>query len=104
MRNRTLERKRYERWNRFYNWVSDKRDKSLLRLCGGTQKCPYCLQRMGHGEDHPIKPYPENEMLDVITCGTCSGQSLWRWEIGFFYWGPLKAPEPKFESSFKQAS
>jgi len=94
--------KRYKFWNRVYEWVNTKRDSALLDICGGTQKCPYCLQIMGHGEDTPIEPYTEDKGLDVITCGTCGGKSLWRWEIGFLYYGSLTAPVAKFDSSFKR--
>jgi hypothetical protein len=76
-------------------WTEEKLHRRLLRSYGGTQVCPWCCQIVQKHGDWSFKPWDRDPMLDVVTCGPCGGTSLWRFEIGFIYIGPLEPPSPK---------
>lgn len=80
-----------------HRWALERLYQKRLRQFGGTQCCPYCSQLVQLHGDWSIKQWERDPFLDVITCGPCGGKSLWRFELGMFYIGPLEAPKPKSE-------
>ncbi len=84
--------KMFERINK---WSQSKIEDDLCKKYGGIQWCPWCGQVMQLHGDWGFKEWAKDPMLDVLTCGPCGGTSLWRFEIGFLYIGPLDAPKPK---------
>ena len=76
-------------------WSERRLEKRLLESYGGIQTCPWCTQTVQKKGDWSIVAWDRDPMLDVITCGPCGGTSLWRFEIGFIYIGPLEPPKPK---------
>ena len=77
-------------------WVRRRKREKLLRLYGGIQTCPWCRQcAQDEGEWH-FETWPRDPFIDVLTCGVCGGTSLWRFELGMIYIGPLDPPAPKW--------
>ena len=83
--------------NRLHDWTAGKKRESLLRDFGGIQWCPWCLQCVQSKNGWLIQDWARDPMLDVITCGPCGGTSLWRFEMGMVYVGPLDAPKAKHQ-------
>ncbi len=79
-------------------WAARKTEEELLRKFGGIQTCPWCSQTVQLHGDWSIKAWDRDPMLDVITCGPCGGTSLWRFEMGMIYIGPLSPPKPKHKA------
>lgn len=80
------------------SWLEKRRDEKLLRRFGGIQTCPWCRQCAQSAEGWHFKEWEHDVFLDVLTCGVCGGTSLWRFEIGMFYIGPLNPPAPAFSA------
>lgn len=80
-----------------HNWTSAKLEDRLLKKFGGIQTCPWCLQRIQAFGDWSIEEWTKDPFVDVITCGPCGGTSLWRFEMGMLYVGPLNPPQPKHD-------
>lgn len=79
---------------KLHDWSARKIDERRLQRFGGIQKCPWCRQIANQGDGWSITEWPRDAFLDVLTCGCCGGTSLWRFEIGMIYIGPLDAPSP----------
>lgn len=76
-------------------FAENRRRETLLKTYGGIQKCPYCLQIMQTGNGCSSKEHPIDHYCDVLTCGVCCGESIWRFELGFIYVGPYHPPPAK---------
>jgi hypothetical protein len=76
-------------------WIVRRRERRALRLYGGIQWCPWCRQCAQLGDDWYFREWERDTFLDVLTCGICGGLSLWRFEMGMIYVGPLSPPTPK---------
>jgi transcription elongation factor Elf1 len=75
-------------------WADRERKKKLRHRFGGIQTCPWCRQIAQSSGDWRFEEWLRDPMLDVLTCGVCGGSSLWRFELGMIYIGPLEAPRP----------
>jgi hypothetical protein len=73
-------------------WANRKQEASLMRRFGGIQQCCWCRQTANQNDTWSIKQWERDPFLDVLTCGVCGGTSLWRWEIGMIWIGPLDVP------------
>jgi len=82
--------------SRAARWIKRRQEERLLNQFGGIQTCPWCRQCAQSEPDWRFRPWDRDPFLDVLTCGVCGGTSLWKFEIGMFYIGPLTAPEPKW--------
>lgn len=82
---------------RLNKWTERRLHGDLLRRYGGIQTCPWCAQIVQKEGDWSISEWDRDPMLDVITCGPCGGKSLWRFEMGMIYIGPLEPPRSKHE-------
>lgn len=80
---------------RIHDWAARRLERQRLRQFGGTQRCPYCEQLVQMRGEWSIHEWERDPMLDVITCGTCGGKSLWRFELAMIYIGPLEPPKAK---------
>lgn len=80
---------------RIYEWSKRKVITERLHKFGGIQGCPYCEQVMQMHGNWSIKTWDRDPFIDVITCGPCGGKSLWRFEMGMIYIGPLTPPQAK---------
>lgn len=90
--------------SRVIEYADNKKHERMLDKFGGTQTCPYCLQFVQSGDGPTIYDHPNDPLVDVIECGGCKGESIWRFELGFFYVGPYKAPEAKHKTwSYNEA-
>lgn len=77
-------------------WLRDRRINGYLKKFGGIQKCPWCTQwAQDNNTKWSFKPYKDNPMYDVLTCGVCNGTSLWLWGHGMHYIMPLDHPAIK---------
>ena len=76
-----------------FNWAKKKKEEQLLNQFGGIQTCPWCKQIAQSKEGWSFSLYEKDQFLDKLTCGVCGGTSLWRFEIGMMYIGPLDSPE-----------
>lgn len=72
----------------------ERRNERLMHRFGGIQTCPWCRQIAQTAPGWSFTPYKPDPMLDLMTCGVCEGTSLWRFEIGMIYHGPLDPPKP----------
>lgn len=79
-------------------WADRKRREKRLNKFGGLQTCPWCRQEAQSSDGWGFKEWLRDPMLDVLTCGVCEGTSLWRFELGMIYIGPLDAPKPSHPS------
>lgn len=70
------------------------RDNQLLRRFGGIQRCPWCRQVAQSGDNWHFEEWERDPFVDVLTCGVCGGTSLWRFEMGMMWIGPLEPPKP----------
>ena len=70
-------------------------NRRALELYGGTQTCPWCKNVAQSDGDWSYKIWDIDKDLDILTCGCCGGTSLWRFEVGSFYVGPLHPPIPE---------
>ncbi len=75
-------------------WADRKRKEKLRHRFGGIQTCPWCRQIAQSSDDWQFEKWSRDPMLDVLKCGVCGGTSLWRFELGMLYIGPLEAPRP----------
>ncbi|SNY94085.1 hypothetical protein SAMN04515647_4408 [Cohaesibacter sp. ES.047] len=75
-------------------WSGRKILDNLRKRYGGIQSCPWCRQCAQSQSGWSFNQWGRDPFLDVLTCGVCGGQSLWRFEIGMIYIGPLAAPNP----------
>lgn len=76
-------------------WLKARRIDRTLRRYGGIQTCPWCRQcAQDANVDWRFDRWERDPFVDVLTCGVCGGTSLWRFELGMFYIGPLAPPEP----------
>lgn len=78
-----------------HKWTTRKKEDRLLHEFGGIQKCPWCKQIANQNDSWKFEPYDKDPICDVLTCGVCSGTSLWRFELGMIYMGPLDPPKAK---------
>jgi hypothetical protein len=78
------------------NWLRKRRRERALRRFGGLQTCCWCKQCAQDGDGWNFQPWGRDKFLDVLTCGVCGGTSLWRFEIGMMWIGPLSPPESKW--------
>ena len=81
---------------RLERWLRNKRHKGMLRRFGGLQTCCWCRQCAQDGDSWKFLPWERDLFLDVLTCGVCGGTSLWRWEVGMIWIGPLEPPASAF--------
>ena len=82
---------------RVHTWTAGKLHGRMLQRWGGIQQCPWCEQWVQERGSWSIEEWDRDPMLDVITCGTCGGTSLWRFEMLMIYIGPLAPPKPKHQ-------
>jgi hypothetical protein len=75
-------------------WSSKKMNERLAHRFGGIQACPWCRQIANQGAEWGFSEWERDPFIDVLTCGVCGGESLWRFEIGMIYIGPLEPPKP----------
>lgn len=80
--------------DRIRRWLDRDQREGLIRKFGGIQKCTWCRQWAQTGEGWAFETWDRDPMLDKLSCGVCGGTSLWRWEMGFMYIGPLAPPVP----------
>src|SRR5574343_450374 len=81
----------------FLNWLKRRETDRLLHKYGGVQTCPWCRQIAQSKDGWSFEPdyRPESSYqgaADILTCGVCGGTSLWMFEVGMVYRGPLDAP------------
>lgn len=79
-----------------HEWSGRKLDDYRLERFGGIQQCPWCRQTANQGEHWTFHAWDRDPMLDVLTCGVCGGTSLWRFELGMMWIGPLEPPKPAY--------
>ncbi|WP_304559517.1 hypothetical protein [Sphingomonas immobilis] len=83
--------------DRLSRWLKHRREERLLSRFGGIQTCPWCRQcAQSGGDSWGFQRWDRDPFLDVLTCSVCTGTSLWRFEIGMFYIGPLDPPAPQW--------
>lgn len=75
-------------------WLESKREDELMRRFGGIQRCPWCRQWAQDGDGWKFESSDQDQQLDRLTCGVCSGTSLWLWGMGFHFVRPLDPPVP----------
>lgn len=80
--------------NRLRNYLNQRHADKLLQQFGGIQQCPWCRQIAQSGESWNFRYWSKDPLLDVLTCGVCGGTSLWRFELGMMWIGPLDPPKP----------
>lgn len=80
--------------DRILNWLRRREQDRKLRRYGGIQSCPWCRQLIQTGEKWGFLVWDRDPFIDVATCGCCGGTSLWRFELGMIYIGPLDPPQP----------
>lgn len=81
-------------------WLQSRKTDRMLRRYGTINTCPWCRQ-IAQSKDgwklepnfHPDTKYAETN--DILTCGVCGGTSMWRFEFGSMYIGPVDPPKPK---------
>ena len=78
------------------SWLRDRRRERALRRFGGIQTCCWCRQCAQDGDSWAFRPWSRDKFLDVLTCGVCGGTSLWRFEMGMMWIGPLSPPESEW--------
>lgn len=76
-------------------WLSRRHRDRLTAQFGGTQNCPWCKQCAQDGPGWNFKPWDQNPILDVLTCGVCRGTSVWMWGPLFLFVGSLHPPIPE---------
>lgn len=86
--------RKYEKLKRKFEQAKRKLEDRALTIYGGTQDCPWCKQTAQTGDEWSFKVWDHDLDLDILTCGCCGGTSLWRFEMGAIYVGPLKPPMP----------
>lgn len=80
---------------RIERWARRRRERKAMDRFGGIQWCPWCRQCAQLSEGWHFREWDRDQFLDVLTCGHCEGTSLWRFEMGMIYIGPLEPPKPK---------
>jgi hypothetical protein len=63
-----------------------------MKKWGGIQRCTWCRQTANQNDDWSFTPWARDPFLDVLKCGVCGGTSLWRFEFGMIFIGPLDPP------------
>lgn len=81
--------------DKIINYDSKKKHEELIKRHGGIQYCPYCTGIIQSGNGGGSREHPKSPILDILTCGVCQGESIWRFEFGMFYVGPYSPPKPK---------
>lgn len=81
--------------DRIVRWAKHWQKVRLLRRFGGIQDCCWCRQIAQSEGGWHFDAWARDPMLDVLTCGVCGGTSLWKWELGMIWIGPLDPPKPK---------
>lgn len=71
----------------------------LLRRFGGIQTCCWCRQVAQLGDSWHFEHWDQDILLEKLTCGVCGGTSLYRFEMGMIYVGPLEPPAPAWPAS-----
>lgn len=77
---------------RVEGWCRRKKRDLLTRRFGGTQICCWCRQCAQDRDGWSFKPWQRDRMLDVLTCSVCGGTSLWSFQVGMLWVGPLEPP------------
>jgi hypothetical protein len=80
------------------NWTNAKLKERMLVKFGGIQGCPWCSQIVQSTDGWSMKVWDRDSDITKITCGPCGGTSLWRWEFGMMFIGPLDPPKSKYEA------
>jgi len=89
---------RVERW--LATILQNRYSERLTHRFGGTQTCPWCRQCVQtHPHDWSLTTWDRDPFLDVLSCSVCRGTSLWKFEMGLSYIGPLAAPVPSMTPS-----
>ena len=83
-------------FQKIIDWAAKHQTNALLKKHGGIQNCPWCRQCAQSEPDWQFEQWDKDPFLDILTCGVCGGTSLWRFEMGMMYIGPLNPPEPKW--------
>ena len=80
--------------DKIHKWSSDKIEERLSHRFGGIQYCPWCKQIAQSKPNWYFAEWDRDKFLDKLTCGVCGGTSLWKFELGMTYIGPLDPPVP----------
>lgn len=76
-------------------WLQRRKEVRLMRRFGGIQWCPWCRQvAQSNAGGWSFKEWEGNQFHDVLTCGVCSGTSVWHFAMGMIPVGPLDPPPP----------
>ena len=78
--------------NKIAAWLDRRKRDRLVQKFGGIQSCPWCR--------NCVQEYPGWKFTtaadgnDLLHCACCRGTSLWRFEMGMTYLGPVDPPKP----------
>ena len=80
--------------DRLLHRLQKRRFNRLIRRYGGIQTCPWCRQCAQSEGGWSITKWEGNPFHNVLTCGVCSGTSVWHFDVGMVAIGPLDPPKP----------
>lgn len=80
-----------------HRWCERRLEIRAMKEFGGIQWCTWCRQVANQNGKWTIEEWKRDPMLDVLTCGVCGGESLWRFEMGMIFIAPLTPPKPQSE-------